>query len=218
MKKYFILALSLGLMTTAMPAAQAEGSRTETKTTTTQTHVFPGDATVTETTTRTRIEEHSSTPVMVETTDKMIGNPSLPHGSIDVATRAEVYPVAVRFIPREIWYQDTPESTYMGVYSANRMGDPAWIVAGFAPDEGDEVSAMVYDEAMLARNTALAQSIVNETILGREEYNDHAILRVKLDLANGETRIVRMPFRQINGRWYLTNDLQGDAAFMPVEE
>ncbi len=72
----------------------------------------------------------------------------------------------------------TPEAALAADYAANLAGDANAIVAGFAPQDRDDIRALVEDPDMLARNTATSRDLERMAITGQVLLGDHALLLI----------------------------------------
>jgi hypothetical protein len=126
-------------------------------------------------------------------------------------------PMSVEPINRDGWDRSTPEKSYLGAYSANKAADKAWIIATFAPTEREAIAKNVNDEQLLDANTALFASIAEETIQRRVEYATYVILVVEARRNDGRRFPRNIPFKPVDGQWFITNDLASDRVFLEVK-
>ena len=72
----------------------------------------------------------------------------------------------------------TPEAALAADYAANLAGDANAIVAGFAPEDRDDIRALVEDPDMLARNTAMSRDLERMAITGQVMLGEHTLLLI----------------------------------------
>jgi hypothetical protein len=126
-------------------------------------------------------------------------------------------PISVTPIVRTNWDRSTPEAAYLGAYSANKAADKAWIIETFAPAERDTVARNVNDQQLLAGNTAIFAGIATETIQKRVEYGSYVILVVEARGKDGRRFLRNIPFKPVDGQWFVTNDLASDEMFLRLK-
>ena len=117
----------------------------------------------------------------------------------------EVKPIA----SRDQWDRSTPEKSFFGISAANRKGDRDWILAGFVPDEREEMGRLVHGE-MLKKNTEEYNKVEHEYILDRLEFGPYRILLIKMVDKDGSVFAKRTVFKKTEEGWLQTNSLRAD--------
>lgn len=147
--------------------------------------------------------------------DKVIHAGKLPEPSGEDGIRAlfagQRYPTALTITPVEeaAWDKSTPESSYAGIYSANRAGSIEWMLATFDTASRGRVKAAMTEEA-LANNAKIFRLITEENVVERIEYGGYVILVNVSTLENGQTVPSINPMKKTADGWLLTNDLEND--------
>ena len=106
----------------------------------------------------------------------------------------------------------TLEAALAADYAANLAGDANAIVAGFAPQDRDDIRALVEDPDMLAQNTATSLDLERMAITGQVMLGEHTLLLIS-HWYDGVPWPALYTFVETPEGYLRTNALSNDPAF-----
>lgn len=121
-------------------------------------------------------------------------------------------------IDEKKWDKSSPESSYRGIYTANKRGNAEWIIRGFVPLERERIRNMVTNKELLDKNTMVHSSISKEYLVQEIFYGNYIILMVFHVNKNGDQWPMDYTFKETKEGWLLTNKLSQDLFFSKVIE
>ena len=125
-------------------------------------------------------------------------------------------PVEVLKVERADWDRTSPESAYFGIRSANLADDGDWILAGFAPDDRQNVHAYLQNPDMRAANSRAQRAVTRELISELLTYKGFVIVAIEAEESEGRSYHKFIPMTETAEGWAVTNVLRSDPEFQAL--
>ncbi len=99
---------------------------------------------------------------------------------------------------------------YLGV---NRSGTAEDVLTLWQPEEREEVAQMVLDPQIFEANRSLFVDMTDSAFVAKLRYGAYTLFFIQHDSRGVGSRINAYPVKEIDGAFYVTNELQADPVF-----